>query len=86
MRSFNINKYYNIYPQGLKGLWGLLVPLVILYRGLFGHKNLKGYSLEHRPSISPIGVVGGCVPQRSMGGGSYVNDFPHCSIDCAVAA
>ena len=54
--------------------------------GLFGHKNLKGYSLEHRPSISPIGVVGGCVPQRSMGGGPYVNDFPHCSIDCAVAA
>lgn len=85
MRSFNINKYYNSTLKALKGFGGYWFHKCYSL-GLFGHKNLKGYSLEHRPSISPIGVVGGCVPQRSMGGGPYVNDFPHCSIDCAVAA
>ena len=54
--------------------------------GVFGHKNPKGYSIYDDPRFPPLGVAGACTPQRSMGGGVNVNDFLHCSIDCAVAA
>ena len=54
--------------------------------GVFGHKNPKGYSIYDDPRFPPLGVAGGCTLQRSMGGWVNVNDFLHCSIDCAVAA
>ena len=54
--------------------------------GVFGHKNPKGYSIYDDPRFPPLGVAGACTLRCSMGGGVNVNDFLHCSIDCAVAA